>query len=257
MLPTAVFIKKLPSHQQPECYLLMRRISIFIIAFSAVFHCGNPQMHYYLIKAGPGLNEGISRSNNREVTVIKENGLKISLKPVSDTDIDVFADRLELPVTRRTYRLPSLTYLKFVIENDSEKSQIIGLNDAVFSAGEQSGRGMSFTVVNRSEYRKRYTSAAYDRFDYDSLFSFYVTEIEGRKPEDDFYHRRLRGSDILQLKPGEKGSRIVPFKKLSTRFRIYTLKIPLFIKETEIMKKTRFYYRPVRSDSEAAEKFSD
>lgn len=202
-------------------------------------NCGNPGLRQYLISRTSG---GEKAEKAEKITLYDKDNLKIILEATDSESIDEFADNLRIAAQQKYYRLPDLTYFRIRIINKRDVSVILDLYKSEFTNEYKN----IFQPLRKADYQKRFTSVSYERFPYDSLYSFYVIRSGDKKPEgDNIYIEKVLPEKPVEISADEEGYQLLPFEFFDPGARQYTFSFS--ISESEKIEK-KFYYRTVRSD---------
>lgn len=204
-----------------------------------ILQCGNPGLNQYLItKSG----ESPKSEKPDKIQLYEKDKLKIILETPDAESIDEFADKLSIATQQKYYRLPDLTYFRIRIINNRDSSVKINLFNAVF----RSEYGNLYTPLKKSEYQKRFTSIAYERFPYDSMYSFYVTRTGNKKPEgENIFLEKVLPEQTVEISADEEGHQLLPFEFFDPGSRLYSFL--LVISQEEKIQRD-FFYRTNRND---------
>lgn len=218
---------------------VLYRLSPYFALLLAFLACGNPDLRQYLVSRSSG---GDKSDKAEKVTLYDKNNLKIILEATDPEAIDEFAENLRIAAQQKYYRLPDLTYFRIRVLNKRDNAITLNLFSSVF----KNELGTVFQPLGKTDYQKRFTSIAYERFPYDSLYSFYVVRSGDKKPEgDNIYIEKVLPEKAVEISADEEGYQLLPFEFFDPGARLY--KFILVISPEEKIEKT-FYYRTVRAD---------
>jgi len=136
---------------------------------------------------------------------------RITLYVPDGEELEDLSENLKLSAPSKYHRLPPLTFLRFEFENLAATEWNLDFHNCYFeTASGESGSGMKFRVVDSKEYAKRFTSAAYDHFKYDAMYSGYVTKRDGKPAKDSFWHEKKMPGEQITLRAADSGFQVVP-----------------------------------------------
>ncbi|MDH4199389.1 MAG: hypothetical protein OEV66_03325 [Spirochaetia bacterium] len=194
------------------------------------FSCGNPSIIRYLAPIVPEnskIRKNFNETNYRFV-IYEARGIRISLKNATPSDIEKRAN-LESK-ENVAFRIPSLTYLVFFVENNSAFDCQINFSGTSIRDSDDN----LYSTVNRGELEKKFTSVAYSGFNYNNILSFYITRYEDKPPQKGNHYEKFWPDETAVIKPGFSGEQIVAFHRISERYSDYFMKIELPEKAGEI-----------------------
>ncbi|MCS6983919.1 MAG: hypothetical protein NZM25_02175 [Leptospiraceae bacterium] len=204
----------------------------FLFALFA-FTCGNPELNYYLLHKD---TEGSARKKE-ELLLLKNP--HIYLESPMPYELDLLGDQLGLASEEKYYRLPPLQIFRFRLENRSNEKKSVYFYDCLF----KEKNGENYPVVESTIYTKRFTSSAYGKFPYNSIYAFYFTKHpEKKKREFGPYFDRVLPGEEVELVPESGGFQLVPFELLPAR----DTELELFCEKMGL--RVNFLYRTERSD---------
>ena len=219
-----------------------------------LFSCGNAGISYFLIRTTPShtdiklpvietkIKPSIRLKTKEYSTyLVNEPKINIIMDAFNPSQVDEMADALGLTTTQKYYRLPGLIYFRFQVEYMGDKEMEFSFFNTYF----EDEMGNQYHAISEKEYKDTYTSIAYDRFPFDTMYAFY--RFNGQI-EDEHMQNILssKPSENIHLKKGTVGMQLVPFTLFSSGSRKYTYKIQ--IPELEINKEITFFYRSQRDD---------
>jgi hypothetical protein len=141
------------------------------------------------------------------------------------------------------FRIPALTYIKFIIENNSNNDFKINL----FNIKLKNSSEKVYRLINRNDFSTKFTSVAYSNFRYNKIFSFYTIAFQGVKPKKENYYEKIDPETEITLKPEYTGIQLLPFELISERFLDYILQMPINVEKTvEIPLKYIIYRKDYR-----------
>lgn len=146
---------------------------------------------------------------------------RLSLSLPTNENIDELSEELKLSSNAKYSRLPPLTYLRFDFENTNSSVWDLDLNAVYFTAGDK-----TFSVIQKNEYRERYTSVAYSRFPYDTIFAPYITLRQKKPPKDKFWFTKGKPNEPMAVGSEESGFQILPMEFIPLEVEDITLHYP-------------------------------
>lgn len=182
--------------------------------------CGNPAIiRYFKPDIGQAGTYTEARINpvNKQYLIYEKNNVRIFIKNVTQND---FAEALFFSGSRNSnFRIPSLTYIKFIVENKSGLPFTVNFYKATLSGSS----GNIYKTVSKKQTHKIFTSVAYTNFTYTNVFSMYQILYNDRVPDRGTFYERSQPGKAAIIRPGYTGTQIVPFDRVfegSPEFRL-------------------------------------
>ncbi len=226
---------------------------ILVLFFSVcaffVLSCGNPIIQRSLVPSNPSIkntarNSGLYASESVwRYHISDADQLSIDIANVQYYEFEAISETEE-PREKTGFRIPGLSYMKYIIQNDSNASITIDLFQIRFV----DNIGNEYAPITKEEFTSLYTSEAYRFFRYDSMFAFYVTEMKRppqkirlnpfRKKEDSggeenkipekqwFYYYKFTPGATVVIPPRSRSFQIIPYPLFSEAARQLTIQIP-------------------------------
>lgn len=194
------------------------RIFLFTLLILQINQCTSNDLVTSLVLKNPqqnrkGVPEGVFR--------LSDAPRELSLSLPTNESIDELSEELKLSSVSKYSRLPPLMYLRFDFENTKSNVWDLDLNAVYFTAGEK-----TFNVIQKKEYRERYTSVAYSRFPYDTIFAPYITLRKKTPPKDKFWFTKGKPNKPMAVGAEESGFQILPIEFIPLEIEDITLHYP-------------------------------
>ncbi len=195
------------------------RISPVLLVLAGFAACAENRLHTYIV------TEAASGSGSRGQGIeLHAAPLKLVLTAPDADDLDNLAEDLKLTSTSKYHRLPPLTLLRFDFENKTALPWKFDLARARFR---EVGSDRVYRVVSAKEYRSRFTSVAYEHFQYDAIYASYITVRGNAKPKGDFWFEKKPPGEVVELRQGEAGFQVLPFEFMGAGVDRLVLEFPV------------------------------
>lgn len=122
-------------------------------------------------------------------------------------ELEELAEDLKLATVSKYHRLPPLTYLRFEFENRSALGWQLNLGAVRFTAGKR-----SFGVVRAADYAARFTSVAYEHFQYEAMYASYITKRSSGRPAENFWFAKRAPHETIEVGANDAGFQVLPFE---------------------------------------------
>ena len=200
---------------------------LFLI--SLFFYCGNPKVHYSIMKYQASIIPKKEKENNKSwirIHVSKDHSFWFEF--LSKKTFDYLLDLADIDIERNS-RIPSLQYFRFKFKYTGEKPLEVDFFKAYFV----DEFGKKYKAIRRKEFIKKYTSVAYAWVDYHKLFIPYKKvskELENGQGYVPFHKSEtFQEKEKRQEKQdtGAKG-KLRPFVSHRTKIKVNSRKESIF-----------------------------
>lgn len=198
-----------------------RRLPVLLILSLSVA-CAENRLHTYMVLENPAVRGGKTPAKKGEIRLMPA-PLKLSMHAPEADDLENLADDLKLATPSKYHRLPALTLLRFDFENRTAIPWRIELAKSYFA--EPSGK--KYPVLPAQTYASRFTSVAYEHFQYASMYAVYITRRDQAVPAEGFWFDRRKPEEGVTLAYGEAGFQILPFEFIPAGVEDLTFFFPI------------------------------
>ena len=175
---------------------------IFFATIILLAGCGNPPLLHQI-------KNDVKQEIGSKIVLQNDETAYLSIEMVSADYLDYMADDLNLITEQRYYRLPGLSFFKVYAQNKGKTA----INFYPYSLKIENEKSKtSYYPVLRREYKEKFTSSAYQRFDYDRMYSFYITERDSQEKSLASAFQSILPEKTIKLEAGEAGSQIIPLQ---------------------------------------------
>lgn len=200
------------------------KMKFYVIPIFFLFSCGNPAIIRYIEPVNPLIKEhpgGYKNPLNHKFKIFEKDGISIYIKNVTSQDID---QTLKAGNNNNiSYRIPAITYIKFIIQNESTKD----ININFFNTRLINNDNKEFKVLQSTDFTREFTSAAYQNFHFEKIFSFYVNLYVQKPPKNGYFYEKNNPGVLAKIRQGYTAEQIVPFQRISENFLEYTLSLEI------------------------------
>jgi len=181
----------------------VRRLGFFLL-FALLFSCAENQLQTRVYTIGE--NGLLLPAEKGEVILSKEPQL-LKLSFPDSSSLENTAELYKLKPATKSTRLPPLTFVQFDFSNNGLTAWNINPSQIIF----QDTHGRKFKAVSEKKYNERFTSVAYNRYEYKVFYASQITKRGKETPKDSFAFQSFSPFETISLQDGEAGSQILPF----------------------------------------------